>query len=61
MRSSFWQLLRTVHIHLSLASLVLLLFFGATGVMLVHAESWGLDLARSAEVRGTRLDRKSVV
>lgn len=53
MRSSFWQLLRTVHIHLSLASLVLLLFFGATGVMLVHAESWGLDLARSAEVRDT--------
>ena len=33
MSSQFWQVLRTIHIHLSLASLVLLLFFGITGVV----------------------------
>jgi len=45
--SKFWQVLRTVHIHLSLASFVLLLFFGISGVLLVHAAEWGLDLAQS--------------
>lgn len=53
MSSNFWQTLRTIHIHLSLASFALLLFFGLTGVLLVHAERWGLDLARSDERRGT--------
>lgn len=53
MSSGFWQALRTVHIHLSLASFVLLLFFGLTGVLLVHAERWGLDLARAEQYRGT--------
>ena len=52
MSSSFWQVLRTIHIHLSLASLVLLLFFGLTGVLLVHAEAWGLDLAQATEKHG---------
>lgn len=52
MSSSFWQALRTVHIHLSLASLVLLLFFGVSGILLVHAERWGLDLASSKTVDG---------
>ncbi len=47
MSSNFWQVLRTVHIHLSLASFVMLLFFGISGVLLVHAAEWGLDLARS--------------
>jgi hypothetical protein len=49
----FWQILRTVHIHLSLASFVLLLFFGATGVLLVHAERWGLDFAHAEHRAGT--------
>lgn len=53
MSSQFWQVLRTIHIHLSLASFALLLFFGLTGVLLVHAERWGLDLARAEEHRGT--------
>ncbi len=64
MSSKFWQVLRTVHIHLSLASFVLLLFFGISGVLLVHAAEWGLDLAQSdhrtatlsaAELGGDRL------
>jgi hypothetical protein len=51
--SKFWQVLRTVHIHLSLASFVLLLFFGITGVLLVHAAEWGLDLAHSEHKSAT--------
>jgi len=51
--SAFWQVLRTVHIHLSLASFVLLLFFGVTGVLLVHADRWGLDFAHSEQRTGT--------
>lgn len=50
---NFWRALRTLHIHLSLASLLLLLFFGVTGVLLVHASRWGLDLATSRTVHAT--------
>ncbi|MEQ1633802.1 MAG: PepSY-associated TM helix domain-containing protein [Planctomycetota bacterium] len=53
MSSAFWQVLRTVHIHLSLASFVLLVFFALSGVLLVHAESLGLDLAHADDKRGT--------
>lgn len=53
MSSKFWQVLRTVHIHLSLASFVLLLFFGISGVLLVHAAEWGLDLAHSEHKTAT--------
>lgn len=60
MSSKFWQVLRTVHIHLSLASFVLLLFFGISGLLLVHAAEWGLDLAHS-EHRSATLEAKEFV
>lgn len=53
MSSRFWQVLRTIHIHLSLASLVLLLFFGVTGILLVHADSLGIEIPRTDRLEGT--------
>ena len=53
MSSRFWQVLRTLHIHLSLASFALLLLFGVTGVLLVHADRWHLDFAHSEHRQGT--------
>jgi hypothetical protein len=65
--SRFWQVLRTIHIHLSLASLVLLLFFGVTGVLLVHADTLGIEIPRTERLEGTlsaeelRGDRLTIV
>ncbi len=50
---NFWRALRTLHIHLSLASLVLLGFFAVTGVLLVHANDWGLDVVTERTAAAT--------
>ena len=60
--------LRTVHIYLTLASFVLLLFFAVTGILLVHSEALGLDAVQHATKSGTiapdalaRSDRLTIV
>lgn len=43
--------LRTLHIYLSLAGFVVLLFFAVTGVLLVHSEALGLQMATTRTVQ----------
>jgi uncharacterized protein len=45
-------LTRTLHIYLTMLVCLLLLFFGATGFMLNHAEWFGLDVVRTATAHG---------
>lgn len=48
-----WKVwVRTLHLWTSLFGLVLLLFFGATGFMLNHADAFGLGQTRSEELEG---------
>ena len=43
---------RTLHIYLSMLGLLGILFFAATGLMLNHAESFGLHQPRTRRVEG---------
>lgn len=51
--SRTFAILRTVHIYLTLASFVLLLFFAVTGILLVHSEMFGLDTVQHSTQTGT--------
>ncbi len=53
MTHRLFQALRTLHIYLSLAGFALLLFFAVTGIVLVHSEAWGLEVATTRTVTGT--------
>ena len=53
MTHRLFQALRTLHIYLSLAGFALLLFFAVTGIVLVHSESWGLEVATTRTVTGS--------
>jgi hypothetical protein len=59
---------RTLHIYLTMMALLLLLFFGATGFMLNHADWFGLEEVRTKTARGALpqkmvddLDRLAIV
>jgi hypothetical protein len=64
----FLSLSRTLHIYLTMLACLLLLFFGTTGLMLNHAEWFGLEAIRTDTRQGSLpravlvpLDRLAVV